>query len=94
MANPKLRVVTPDDAPTAPQTVLEAAVAGDRMGELVAMRRRIAAALDSPKTLARDLASLSRRLLEIGKEIEALQVERDEEALAGGDVEDEAWSAI
>ena len=61
-----------------PETVTEAAMQGDRLAELRAMRRVIARALDSDRTLARDLASLSRRQMELGKEIEALEAEQAE----------------
>jgi hypothetical protein len=60
--------------PTAPMTILEAAEADDRMGELRAMRRRIAGALDSEACPPRDMAALSRRLIEVGREIDAMRV--------------------
>lgn len=41
------------------------------------MRLRIAGDIDNPNTPARDIAALSRRLLEIGKELEALDARRD-----------------
>ena len=94
MSARKLRVVGPDDVPDSPMSVSEASASGDRLLELTAMRQRIAAALDSPKTLARDLASLSRRLMEIGKEIEDLEERIAEKGLDGVNVEDEAWTAI
>ena len=94
MPKPNLRVVGPDAAPSRPMTVSQASALGDRMSELVAMRRVIAAALDNPKTLARDLAALSRRLLEIGKEIETLEGEREEAALTYVEPENEKWTAI
>lgn len=92
-AKKRLRAVSPDERAD-PQTVSEAAQAGDRLAELKAMRRVIARALDSDRTLARDLASLSRRQMELGKEIEALEAERAEVArdaeVAGGEVST-AW---
>lgn len=94
MRSPNLRAVGPDDVPSPPMSVSQASASGDRLAELEAMRRVVANALDSPKTLARDLASLSRRLMEIGKEIEVLQGEREEEALAYVEPENEEWSAI
>lgn len=83
----RLRAVSPGERAD-PQTVSEAAQAGDRLAELKAMRRVIARALDSDRTLARDLASLSRRQMELGKEIEALEAEQMEVAR-----EEEAASA-
>ena len=58
-------------------TVSQATESGSRMAELVAMRRVIARALDSESTAARDLASLSKRLFDIGREIEELKVESE-----------------
>lgn len=91
-----LRAVTPEDKPTRrprkprQKSVLEAAESGDRLEELRAMRRRIAKTLDEPNTPARDLAALSRRQIELGKEIDALEARlREEEERAA--VEDEAF---
>ncbi|WP_218003466.1 hypothetical protein [Nocardia concava] len=93
---PKLQLVAPDanpvpTKPEKPPTILEAAEQGSRLEELKAMRRRLARALDDPNTAARDLAALSRRQLEIGKEIEAIEIaEEDEHSVVAG-TEDEAW---
>ncbi|WP_345454837.1 hypothetical protein [Nocardioides marinquilinus] len=72
-------------------TVLAAAEGGTRVDELRAMRRRIARALDDPNTAARDLASLSRRQLEIGREIEAVEIAESEEQSVVAPTGDEAW---
>lgn len=77
-----LRAVAANEKPPKakkPLTILEAAEADDRLAELVAMRRRLAQALDDPNCPARDMAALSRRQLEIGREIEAMKAvaERD-----------------
>lgn len=53
-------------------TILEAAESGDRLAELWAMRRRIAKTLDDPNCPPKDISSLSRRQLEIGREIDTL----------------------
>lgn len=45
---------------------------------LIATRDRIAVTLDNPETPARDLASLSKRLMEISREIEKLQAAEEE----------------
>lgn len=74
-----------------PRTVLEAAERGSRIDELKAMRRIIAAHLDSDQTLARDIASLSRRQMEISKEIEELQVLEAE--LVAAEAEGAAYGA-
>lgn len=86
-----LRAVKDDEKREAPRTILEAAEAGIRLEELRAMRRRIARAMDDPNTPARDLAALSRRQLEIGKEIEAIVVSEDEDHSVVVNADDEAW---
>lgn len=57
---------------TKPTSVAQAAAANDARAMLVAMRARIARDIDNPDTPARDIASLSRRLLEIANEIAAI----------------------
>lgn len=79
-ASKPLRVATEDDAPRTPMTILEAAEQGSELDQLMAMRRKIAGALDSDNTLARDLASLSKRMMEISKEIEELRAAESERA--------------
>jgi hypothetical protein len=88
-----LRAVAPDEThePERPSTILEAAEAGSRLEELRAMRRRIARAMDDPNTPARDLAALSRRQLEIGKEIEAILIAEDEDHSVVVTTHDEVW---
>lgn len=87
-----LRAVTAGEKPPSPpRTILEAAEAGSRLDELKQMRRRIATALDDPNTAARDLAALSRRQLEIGREIDALLLAEDEDRSVVSQEADEAW---
>ena len=88
-----LRAVSSDEKAErkAPSTILEAAEQGSRIEELRAMRRRIARAMDDPNTPARDLAALSRRQLEIGKEIEAIVVSEDEDHSVVVNADDEVW---
>lgn len=89
-----LRAVADDEAPPsakAVRTILESAESGSRIDELRAMRRRLARALDDPNTPARDLAALSRRQLEIGREIEAIQIAQDEDHSVIASDADEAW---
>ena len=88
-----LRVAKPGEqlAPERPKTILEAAEAGSRLEELRAMRRRIAKALDDPNTAARDLAALSRRQIEIGRDIDALLVAEDEDHSVVVNADDEVW---
>lgn len=88
-----LRAVAPDEKPepTKPKSILEAAELGSRLEELRAMRRRIARAMDDPNTPARDLAALSRRQLEIGREVEAILMADDDEHSVVAQTDDEAW---
>ena len=62
-------------------SVQEAAESGDRLAELRAMRRVISRHIDSPETLARDLAALTRRQMEISREIESLMSESEGDAI-------------
>lgn len=74
-----------------PSSVLSAAQEGSRLEELRAMRVVIARRLDDPNTPARDLAALSRRQLEIGREIEAIVIAEDEDHSVVANSEDEPW---
>jgi len=75
------------------QSVARAAASGDHKGLLVAMRERIAMAVSAPECPPRDLASLTRRLQDISKEIAALNHAEKAEAERGGPAEDEAFDA-
>lgn len=89
----KLRAVEPGEtAPRRISTVLAAAEAGSRLDEMIQMRRVIARAIDNENTSPRDLAALTRRQIEISKEIEAVQRQQEEEAEEGAISADEAWS--
>ena len=88
-----LRAVDADEkAPGKPPSILEAAEQS-RLEELKAMRRRIARAMDDVNTPARDLAALSRRQLEIGREVEAIEVAEDEERSVVSNRGEEDWDA-
>ena len=91
----KLRVVTPGEAvaPSKPLTVTSAAQGGSRRELLVAMRSRVATAVEDPNTPARDLAALTRRLMEIAKDIEALDAAAEQEAQRGDEVGDGRFDA-
>jgi hypothetical protein len=78
----KFRAVTEGETapePARAKTVTQAADTGTHRDLLVAMRDRVAKAVEDPNTPARDLAALTRRLLEIAREIEAI------DSRAGGD---------
>lgn len=87
-----LRAVDPDERPAKPKTVAEAAEGGDHRELLVAMRERIARTVSNPDCPPRDLAALTRRLQDIAKEIEAIDLRAKQEATEhGGSVGEEAW---
>jgi hypothetical protein len=90
-----LRAVAPDEKPVAREfkNILEAASDGGARDLLVQMRNRIARTLDEPNCPARDQASLSKRLLEIRKEIEAMDAAAEQEAAESAEVADEAFDA-
>lgn len=92
-AKTPLRAVGADEKPERrkPTTVLSAAQDGSRIDELRAMRVVIARRLDDPNTPARDLAALSRRQLEIGREIEAIVIAEDEDHSVVAHTDDEVF---
>lgn len=92
-SKPNLRAVAEDEKVErkAPKSILESAEAGSRLDELKAMRRRLARAMDDPNTPARDLAALSRRQLEIGREVEAIEIAEDEDQSVIVRTDDEVW---
>lgn len=73
--------------PVKPKTVTEAAKSGTTRELLSATRDRIAVAVEDPNTPARDLAALSKRLMETVREIEAIDA-RTEESESHAQVED------
>jgi ribosome-binding protein aMBF1 (putative translation factor) len=95
-ARKPLRAVGPDEKPPTkrrkPKTVTEAADKGTTRELLVAMRARIAKAVEDPNTPARDLAALTKRLVEVVRDIEAIDARAEEEADAG-DVPDTKFDA-
>lgn len=92
-----LRAVTAADkpVPALQRTIVEAAEDGDHRELLVAMRRRVASTVQDPNCPPRDLAALTRRLQEIGKEIEALDAKAKQEATEDGEgrTPDEEWDS-
>src|SRR5690606_7172214 len=72
---PPLRVVDPNEKPAKNRrklTITQAAAEGTVREQLVALRERVARTVEDPNCPARDLAALSRRLMEITREIEAI----------------------
>lgn len=88
MAARKLRSV-PASNPS--MSVTEAASDGTRRQLLVAMRSRVAAAVEDPATPARDLASLTRRLMDIAKDIEEIDAEDTGVLKRSASTPDEKW---
>ena len=78
--------------PAKPKTVTEAAKGGSTRELLAATRDRIAVAVEDPNTPARDLAALSKRLMETVREIEAIDA-RMEEAGSDAQVNDGEFNA-
>ena len=95
-ARKHLKAVEAAGGPEVPRvdlSVSAAAESGDRLEELRAMRRVISRHIDSPDTLARDLAALTRRQMEISREIEALRNETEGDALGkAADSPDETFN--
>ena len=92
-----LRAVSPNEKPArkaAPKTVTEAAESGTTRELMVAMRARIAKAVEDPTTPARDLAALTKRLAEVVAIIEAIDAREAHDANeAGAQVEDGEFDA-
>jgi len=95
MAAKRLRAVQPDEAPAKKErlTVAQAAATGDHRALLVAMRERIARTVSDPDCPPRDLAALTRRLQDIAKEIEGIDLRAKQEANEDGVTPDEEWDA-
>lgn len=89
-----LRSVAPDEVPPPRRTftVTEAAKEGTHRDLLVAMRDRIAIAVEDPNTPARDLAALTKRLAETMREIDAIDARELEEG-ESAEVNDGAFDA-
>ena len=92
-----LRAVQPGEKATQvkpkPKSVTEAADDGSTRELLVAMRARIAKAVEDPNTPARDLAALTKRLVEVVRDIEAIDARQvqDAERAASKSVRDERF---
>lgn len=90
-----LRAVKPGEKPpiTRPKTVTQAAQGGTTRELLIALRDRIARTLEDPNCPPRDLASNSKRLMEIVRDIEAIDARAHEEAKESVATADEAWDS-
>lgn len=89
MTRKPLRAVSPDEKPPAKKlTVAQAAESGTHRDLLVAMRDRIAKTVADPECPPRDLASLTRRLQDIAREIAALDARAEDDLEVGGSADD------
>lgn len=85
--------VVSESTPRRRMSVVQAAKSGDRLNLLRALRDQIAADVTSGVP-ARDLAALSRRLMELSKEIEGLEgLDEDDVVTGAASTPDEAWQA-
>ena len=76
-----LRAVSPNERTARkPKSISEAAANGSTRELLVAMRSRIADAVQDANTPARDLAALTKRLIEVVRDIEAIDARDEQEA--------------
>lgn len=98
MARRTLHSVSPNETPSRarkpkpPKSVTVAADSGTTRELMVAMRARIATAVEDPNTAARDLAALTKRLVEVVRDIEAIDAREAQEATSA-DAPDEAFDA-
>lgn len=74
-------------------SVTKAAAEGSHLELLESMRDRVAKTVEDVNTPARDLAALTRRLMEITKEIESIIAAAEQEANENADVADEELDA-
>ena len=90
-----LRVAKPGEKVTAarPESVAKAVTDGSARDVNLAMQDRIAKAIDASDIRGADLAALSRRLIELRKELAALDAQAKEVA-EDESVDDAAWEAI
>lgn len=96
LAARKLRAVEPGEKSAAakpPRTIEEAADRDDELWQLKLARKVIARKLDDPNCPARDMASLSIRLMQLGREIAVIEAREAEEAKDAADVADEAFDS-
>jgi hypothetical protein len=91
----RLRAVKPGDEKPAPAlSVTEAAEKGSHRDLLVAMRTRLAKAVQAPDCPPRDLAALTRRLQDVAREIHAIDARDGHDALGEAVASaDDEWDA-
>lgn len=79
--------VEPAAAEEKPATILDATENDDSLAMLIALRRRLARGCDDERTSPRDLAALSRRLVEVDRDIRSRKAQEEAESgpKEGGD---------
>jgi hypothetical protein len=91
---PKLRAVAPGEKPQKRLTVTQAAAQGDHREMLVALRARIAKAVEAADCPPVALAALSRRLEAISQELSVLEATGEDPIAEAARTGDEAWTAV
>ena len=90
----RLRPVGDDERVVKPRrlTVVQAAAAGSHRELLMALRSRVAAAVQSPNCPPVALAALSRQLVLLSREIERVDARTEDDDIAtAAAIPDEAW---
>lgn len=88
-----LRSVSKTEGAPRRKSVADAARDGNRRELLIAMRDRIANAVSNPECPPRDLASLTRRLQDIAKEIDQLDLLESGSGSVVAETDDESFDA-
>ncbi|AOT24415.1 Gp7 [Propionibacterium freudenreichii] len=90
----QVRAVDPDERPPArkrAKTITQAAKSGTEVELLEALQARVARAVQDRDTPPRDLAALTKRLMDITRELEAARVKDQEAGSDGAVTADETW---
>jgi hypothetical protein len=89
----RLRVVDAGETAAKPKklTVVQAAAEGSHRELLVALRARIAAAVQAPSCNPVALAALSRQLVLLSKELSVIDARAEDDEAGEAAIPDEAW---
>lgn len=90
----KLRAVEPGETQARRLTVSQAAATGTYEEQLIAARELVAQKMEDPKCHPRDVAPLSRRYVELSKELDAIAIAKTESGGAGAATPDDEWEAV
>lgn len=91
---PKLRAVGPGEKPQKRLSVVEAAALNDHREVLVALRNRVAKAVEAGDCPPVALAALSRQLTLLSKELSVLDAAGDDPIAVAARTPDEAWTVV